>query len=332
MATMTGIRFKLATIALAIAFVGSAALDTPQINDWLFRISTLIMLATSWNLMASAGLISLGHSAFWGVGSYAAILSANAFGLPVYATLIISMVFGGLLGLFLAVATGRLRGIFFAISTLALSEGLRISAFMLPDFTSGAIGLFLDQQLRPSTGTLYLLGAAAAVASVVIAYTLSLSRFHFACRAMRNNEPAAQMLGINPLRYRMALLSISGAMASCAGGINAWYGGYLDPDVAFTLHFTILSQIAPILGGLYTIAGPVVGSVVTVAIAEGSRILFGGQQGASQLIYGLVLVVGILVMPKGIWGMISAYRERRRLEGLSDRIGVPSEANGSAKP
>lgn len=320
---------RAAALVVGAALIASPALDMPQVNDWIFRISTLVMLATSWNLMASAGLISLGHSAFWGVGSYAALLSANAAGLPIYVSLVVSAVFGALIGLFLAVATGRLRGIFFAISTLALSEGLRVTAFMLPDATGGAIGLFLNAQLRPSLSTLYVIGAVGAVASVLLAWALAQSRFYFACRAMRNNESAAQMLGINPFRYRLLLLAISGALASCAGGINAWHGGYLDPGIAFNLHFTVMAQIAPILGGIYTIGGPVVGSVAVVAISEATRIFFGAQQGVSQLLYGLILIAGILLVPKGIWGMLSGIIEGQRLRRASGApaIGTPSQAD-----
>ncbi|MFP1646732.1 branched-chain amino acid ABC transporter permease [Pontitalea aquivivens] len=307
-----------AIVALcAAAFLSFTFFGSPQVGDWMFRVSTLMMLAISWNLMANAGLISLGHSAFWGVGSYAAILSANAWGLPIYLSLIVSMLFGSLLGFFLAVATGRLRGIFFAISTLALSEGLRISAFMAPDVTGGAVGLFLNPSLRPSTTTLYIIGCIGAVAAIVISVILSRSRFHFACRAMRANESAAQMLGIRPYTYRMGLLAISGAIASCAGGINAWYGGYLDPEIGFTLHFTILSQIAPILGGVHTLPGPVIGSFAIIALSEASRIFFGQQEGFSQLIYGLVLVVGILFMPAGIWGAIRKAWDRWSARGHS---------------
>ena len=319
-------------LLFAVALIASPFVGSPQVSDWLFRVSTLIMLAVSWNLMANAGLISLGHSAFWGVGSYAAILSANAFNLPLVASLVVAVLFGTLLGLFLAVTTGRLRGIFFAIATLALSEGLRITACMTPDVTGGAVGLFLNQSLRPSSTFLYLIGAIGAVATVILAYLISISRFHFACRAMRNNEGAAQMLGVNPYRYRLMLLAISGAIASCAGGINAWYGGYLDPEVGFSLHFTILSQIAPILGGIHTLAGPVIGSFAIVAISEGSRILFGQQEGFSQLVYGLVLVIGILFMPRGIWGALrSAGAWFRGAPQQPRRLAVP-DPRAEVKP
>lgn len=300
----------------AAALFGSTFLRDPQVNDWLFRISTLIMLATSWNLMANAGLISLGHSAFWGVGSYAAVMTANRLGLPLVATLAVAVVAGALVGTVLAIATGRLRGIFFAIATLALSEGFRISALMLPDLTGGAVGLFLKQELRPDQATLYRVGSLGALLSVALAGLLSVSPFQYASRAMRNNERAAQMLGIDPRRQRLMILAISGGMASCAGAINAWYGGYLDPEVGFTLHFTILSQIAPLLGGIYTVAGPVIGSFGIVAFSEGTRIWLGNVEGVSQLAFGVILVVCILFMPNGLYGTL---RRALRRDGARRR-------------
>lgn len=299
-------------IVSALALVASTFFDAPQLNDWLFRISTLIILATSWNLMANAGLVSLGHSAFWGVGSYTAVLAANAFGGSVLLTFTLALAMGAAMGALLALVTGSLKGIFFAIVTLALSEGLRICALMVPEVTGGAVGLFLKQDLRPSQHTLYLFGALAAVASVIVAMVISASKLQFASRAMRDNEAAAQMLGIAPRRQRLIVVAISGAMASAAGAINAWYGGYLDPDVAFTLHNTILAQIAPILGGIHTIAGPVIGSVAIIALSEATRIWLGTMEGVSQLTFGLVLVICILFLPKGLMGLINRVPGRRK--------------------
>lgn len=299
-------------ILAALLLVASSFWDAPQINNWLFRISTLIMLATSWNLMANAGLVSLGHSAFWGVGSYTAILAANAWSGSVFTTVAVACLVGAVMGALIAFVTGSLKGIFFAIATLALSEGLRISALMVPEVTGGAVGLFLKQDLRPSQHALYLFGALAAVASVGVAVLISCSKLQFASRAMRDNEAAAQMLGIAPRRQRLVVVAISGAMASAAGAINAWYGGYLDPEVAFTLHNTILAQIAPILGGIHTLAGPVIGSVAIIALSEATRIWFGSVEGVSQLTFGLVLIVCILFLPKGIEGLIRNRRARRK--------------------
>jgi branched-chain amino acid transport system permease protein len=292
-------------VVLRLPFVA-----TPQINDWMFRIAMLTIIAVSWNLMANAGLISLGHSAFWGVGAYAGALSASALGLPMLVGTGVAVCAGAVLGVILALATGRLRGVFFAICTLALSEGLRTTASMTPDLTGGAVGLFLVQKLRPAPTDLFLIGSVAAIIAVAISVVLANTKFHYACRALRNHEGAAQMLGIDPRQNRLTVLALSGALASGAGSINAWYGGYLDPNIAFDLGVTVQSQIAPILGGLYTIPGPVVGSFGIVLLSEATRLWLGAHEGVSQFVFGSVLVIGILFMPKGVYGSLQRFWTR----------------------
>lgn len=275
---------------------------SPVIVDICFRTGSLIILAVSWNLMASAGLISLGHSAFFGLGGYVGILSANLLGMPFWLTLLSALVAGALLGSAIALITGRLRGIFFAITTLATSEGLRVLAVMLPDLTGGAKGAYLAAKSAPGALPVNLTMSAATVMACLIVLAISRSRYHFALRAMRANEQASQMLGIFPLKFRLAIMAISGAMASIVGCIEVWHGGYLDPAIAFDLHITIIAQIAPILGGIYTLFGPVIGAVVTVAIGDATRLILGHIQGASLFVFGIVLVACVLYLPNGLWG------------------------------
>ncbi|MDP1603265.1 MAG: branched-chain amino acid ABC transporter permease [Legionella sp.] len=305
---MRGRYILYALLAIAVTLLPLVA--PPIVNNMILRIGSLVMLAISWNLAANAGLISLGHSAFWGLGSYAALLVANRLGWPFFASLVPAMLVGALAAAAIAIITGRLKGIFFAIAMLALSEGLRVIAVMTPSFTGGGAGIFIDQALRPSTQTVALVTAVCAVGSALVAYMISLTPFHYACRAMRNNESASEMLGINPLRFRIAVLSLSGAMASLAGGINIWYSGFLDPAIGFDLHITILAQIAPILGGIHTLAGPIIGAFATIGLSELSRILL-GEHGISLLVYGVILVFSILYMPKGIYGTWLSWRERK---------------------
>jgi branched-chain amino acid transport system permease protein len=286
-----------ALVALTVPLYGSAA-----VVDINFRVCALVMIAVSWNLMAGAGLVSLGHSGFWGFGSYAAVLCVNKLGFSFAASLIPATICGALIGAGLALITGRLRGIYFAISTLAMSEGFRVAAVMLPDLTGGFNGLYLDASRFPGTLAVNLVAAAGAVGVTLIAWLLSRSRYHFALRAMRDNEAASQMLGVEPLRYRLGIMALSGAMASLAGGISIWRGGYLDPGVAFDLTTTIDSQIAPILGGIYTLPGPIIGSLMTVALGEFTRLTLGNIVGASLLLYGVMLIVIVLGLPNGIYG------------------------------
>lgn len=276
--------------------------DSPIAIDIGFRICMLIILAVSWDLMAGAGLISLGHSAFWGLGNYAAIISANGLGFNLALSLLPATLSGALLGAGLAVITGRLRGIYFAISTLAASEGLRVLAVMLPDVTGGSNGIYLDTTLAPNPLVVNITGSIGAIAGAIVAVLIARSRYHFALRAMRNNESAAQMLGIEPLRYRVGIMAISGAMASLAGGISMWRGGYLDPSMAFDLLTTINTQIASILGGIYTIPGPIIGAAAAIALGELTRIFFGQFVGVSLFIFGIVLTLLVLRLPNGIYG------------------------------
>jgi branched-chain amino acid transport system permease protein len=299
-------------LALLIPLFGN-----PTMIDITFRTCSLVVLAVSWNLMASAGLISLGHSAFFGLGAYAAILTANLAGAPFWLTLLAAIGAGAVLGSTLALITGRLRGIYFAITTLAVSEGLRVIAVMLPDVTGGAKGAYLATKNFPGVTAINLGMGVAAVGTCLIAWAISRSRYHYAFRAMRANEHASQMLGIYPLKYRVAITAISGSVASLAGGVEVWHGGYLDPALAFDLHITITSQIAPILGGLYTLSGPVLGAIATILLADATRIGLGHIQGASLLVFGMVLVVCVLYLPQGIRGGLSDFLRRRSVARAS---------------
>lgn len=297
-------------VVVACALVSMPFVVGPVVDDWIVSAASLVVLAISWNLASNAGLISLGHSAFWGIGSYTAVLVANRSGIPLAVALVPAMLAGGLLGAFLAIVTGRLRGIFFAISALAMSEGLRIVAVMLPDVTGGGEGLYVVPTLRVAPAAIASLMVAGAVFAFALSWWMSRTSWHYAFRAMRANESAAQMLGVPPIRFRIAILAVSGAMTAFAGALSIWYGGFIDPNIAFDLRITILAQIAPILGGVNTLVGPVVGAALSTVLSEATRIWL-GTHGVSLLIYGLALVLCILYLPHGIWGAVDGLRRRR---------------------
>ncbi len=315
---------KAALCVLSVAWVVAAWATPPQHADLMFRASTLIVLAISWNLMANAGLISLAHASFSGIGGYAAAIAAKTLGLSLIAALPLSIIAGVALGAFLAVSTGRLSGLFFAIGTLAVSEALRVVALMVPDITGGAQGIDVPQSLRFGSHFMAIAAATLAAVALLLSLKLSVSRFHYACRAMRSGESAAQMLGLNPRHYRLGVLTISGGLASCAGGLSAWYAGFLDPRIAFSLDITIVAQIAPLLGGLYTVAGPVIGALVLTAVGEATRLGFNGMSGVGQLLYGVILVVSVLLMPHGIVGLFRRLATRRRTDIEHSRTSLAS--------
>lgn len=282
------------------------------VDDWAIRFATLLLIAVSWNMMATSGLISLGHSGFWGLGAYAAGLFANASQLPFWTSLLPAMALGALFGFVLAFITGRLRGLFFAIATLAMAEALRVVALMVPALTGGAEGLFLADNLRPHRETLTSFTLVLTVAVVAVSYFVSRSRYHYALRAMRDSEATVQMLGVNPASFRIGITSLSGAIAAAAGMVSAWYTGYLEPGAAFDLKITISAQIAPLFGGLYSIAGPVFGSMALLFVSEVTRLQFGSTAGFGLLAYGIVLVGGVMFMPGGIVGIYHRWTRRKR--------------------
>jgi len=293
--------FVVAAVLLTLPFT-----DHAMANSWLFRVSTLVMLTISWNLMANAGLVSLGHAAFWGTGSYIGILTINWLGVPFFIALGPAMLVGAALGIVLAIGTARLRGIYFAMSTLALSEGLRVLTLMLPSVTGGATGLYIDKDAGASIVLLPLFALLGAYASIALSAYLVRTRFHFASRALRNSEDAAKMLGIDPRRYRANVMALSGALAAAAGCLNAAYSGYLDPETAFSLNYTILPQISAIIGGVHTVAGPVIGAMFIMILMEVTRLASGATPGIGLLILGILLIVCILRLPRGIHGLIES--------------------------
>jgi branched-chain amino acid transport system permease protein len=126
------------------------------------------------------------------------------------------------------------------------------------------------------------------------------------------------MLGINPLLYRTIISSIAGGMAALAGSLNLWHAAYVAPDIAFALHFAILAQIAAIIGGVHTLAGPVIGAFAIIGLSEISRTAVGINEGYSLLIYGVLLVASITFMPNGLYGLLKARkRVQTEAEGIS---------------
>jgi branched-chain amino acid transport system permease protein len=300
----------------AVLVVGGSALIFPELlglseSDWWLRLSSLIMFATSWNLMANAGLISLGHSAFWGMGGYACILISNFFSVSFWIVIPCTMVCGAVLGAGLAVITGRLRGLYFSVGTLALSEGLRVFTVMVPSLTGGGEGLYLDPRFFLGYQILTIVGLAGASGAVLISLAISKSSYQFALRAMRSNEGASMMIGVNPLRFRIIITAVSGGIASMAGCLTAYATGFLDPGTAFDLHLTIIAQVAPILGGMYTVAGPIIGALITNMLADFTRIVFGDVHGLAPLMFGTLLIVGIIFMPQGVVGIWKTMSEGR---------------------
>ncbi len=304
---------------------GIAALALPALvhsDFWLGFLITVLLFAVmgmAWNVLGGyAGQFSFGHAAFFGTGAYAAAILQMSWGLNPWLGLIAAAVFGAGAGLVIGYLSFRygLRGSYFALITLAFAEVLRILANSA-DFTGGGVGLYLPPQggmahlQFASKVGYYYVALALAAGSVGVGWALERSRLGAWLAAIRENEDAARALGVDSLSCKLQAIAISGAMTGLAGAFYADYYLYIDPTIAFGPDVSVEVLLAPIIGGLGTVWGPLLGAAALQAAAEFARRLMGDAPGLSLVFYGALLVLFVRFMPDGLMGWL---RRRPRRE------------------
>ncbi len=279
-----------------------------------FYIHILIMLcfyaalASAWNIIGGyAGQLSLGHSAFYGIGAYTSAILAMRYGISPW----IGMLAGGALAAVAAAGIGypcfRLRGPFFALSTLALAEVLRIIANYWKSLTEGPDGItvplnfgFWNFVFRGKMAYAYI-ALIMALVIIFVSRAIYHSKFGRYLVAIRENEDAAEASGINVSRYKLRAMVVSGFFTGICGVFSAQYALYIEPDNEFSLGFSVLIALIAIFGGAGSLVGPILGAVVLIPIQEVLRAwLGGGYHGLHSFIFGTLLVVIVLFLPRGI--------------------------------
>ena len=259
-----------------------------------------IALASCWNLMSGyTGYIDFGSVTYVGVGSYTAGILMVKLGLPLPLAICAAGVLSGALALIVGFPTLRLRGAYFAIATFALAEAMMQVAEEWKALTFGGIGLTMNVRLE-DLGYYWVYLALAAI-MVGLTYTVDKSRMGYALRAIHENEHAARQVGINTLRIKMTAYAISAFFIGVLGSLDATRLGYFKPGDVFDVHITIKMVIMSLLGGMGTVAGPVVGATFLQVIED-----FLGAQFVNLylVIVGAVIVVVIMFMPRGIAGSL----------------------------
>ena len=267
-------------------------------------------LGQSWNILTGyTGHISLGHALYVGIGAYTSTYLAIAFGLSPW----IGMFIGGLIAAIIALCLGflgfrfGLRGVYFVILTIAFAEITRLIVSHVEALGSFS-GIFLD--FNPSFWNFqfrgnkpyYYISLAMMLVSMGVVRLLELSRMGRFMVAIREDEDAAQALGVNTFRYNMLALALSAFMTSMAGTFYANYIFYLHPNSVIGMGLSIELILRPIVGGLGTLFGPIIGSFILTPLAEISRAYFakGGFEGLHLILYGVLAILVVLFMPKGI--------------------------------
>ncbi|RIH85834.1 urea ABC transporter, permease protein UrtC [Calidithermus terrae] len=292
--------FALILPALPLGSWQPFALDTAQ---FAFLLSGL---ALSWDLLARTGQLSLAHGAFFGLGAYTAALTAPALGtLP-------ALLAGGAVAaagsFLLGLTTLRLHGMYFAIATLAFSEVMR--TFVLKaGFTGGSIGMIVAPPFdgRYPLGGYYLAVAVLGLC-VLTSYLVSRSRLSYAMAAIRQGEAVARVLGVPVVRVKLVAFLLSSALAGLAGGVYGMKTLFLSPYDAFSLGRAVEALVIPIFGGLYTTTGPLVGGLLLVGLETWLRLRIGEGY---LVVYGVLLILAILFLPRGLVGWFSRRRGGR---------------------
>ncbi len=258
-----------------------------------------VALAVSWDVVARTGQLSLAHGAFFGVGAYSVALAHK------YATLppLLGIVLAGVIGLAIALALGavtlRLRGIYFAIATLAFGEVLRTVALQMQDVTGGTIGISMPPLFGGDRVASYYLIGAIALLAIALSLGVRYTRWHYAVTALRTNEAVAAAMGVPVVRAKVLAFTSSAVVATLAGAYYMPFITHTDPNDAFEVSRSVAALAFPIFGGIYTTVGPVVGTLVLRSLEEYLRVTPPWKEGY-QVVYGAVIVLAVLFMPRGL--------------------------------
>lgn len=272
-------------------------------------------IGQSWNISGGlAGQLSFGHAAFFGVGAYAAAIVQLRWGLSPWLGLPAAALAGAVVGGIIAVLSFRagLKGSYFALITLAFAEVLRIASNSV-EITGGGLGMLLPMksgvanfQFAERIG-FYFVILALTVASVALVVWLKRSRFGARLAAIRENEDAAEALGINVFAEKVKILVLSGAMCGLGGCFFTQYFLYIDPSIVFGLDKSVEMLLVSMIGGAGTVYGPLIGAVLLAGLSEATRSMT-TIQGLSLVLYGALLVIIIAFLPNGL---IDLFKKRK---------------------
>ncbi len=301
-------------VAVAVAVALLLALPWLAPSQFFLHLCVTVLMWTllgaSWNLLGGfAGQVSFGHAVFFGVGAYTTMILYLKLGLAPWYGMLLGGLAGALMSLPIGLLCFRLRGPYFSLSTLAAAEIVRLVALNWEQLTNGPVGLLITELPRVSVGArpvdwerqspFFYIVAALVVAAMLATHRLSRSRLGAYLLAIREDEDAAEAVGIDTTRTKVVTLALSAFFTGTAGGFYGLYFRYVDPDAVFPIALSIEMVFIAVVGGLATVGGPVIGAIFLVTLGELFRERF---QVGHLIFYGLFMMAAIRYLPEGIWG------------------------------
>jgi len=273
-----------------------------------YVILQFVVLSVAWTILGGyAGYVNFGTNAFFGVGVYTAVLLLQAFGAPLGVQILVAALVGGLLGLGVGLLTLRMRGIFFSIATIAVAIIIE-TAVTNWRFVGGAAGIQLQRPpVMPPFDSyvkmLFFVQALLVVIAIAITRFIQNSRIGRGLHALRDDELAAECMGVPTLRLKLLACVISGALMSAGGAPAAMYLQFANPDSAFNLNYSISVLAMSLIGGTAHWIGPVLGAVLLASTQQLLTVTISSE--VNVLVLGCMLVLFVVAAPKGIIGLVS---------------------------
>jgi branched-chain amino acid transport system permease protein len=291
-----------------------------SLPQWASRYWVLVALLFSlnlaasqmWNLLAGySGLISLGQQSFIGLGGYTLAVFSIYYGLPIWLSILIGGVISVLFALLISGPIFRMRGVYFAIGTWTVAETLRI-LFSNWKYVGYGMGLFIRPAYSLTFNTIYYAALGMGVVSVALVYFILRSKLGLGLMAIRDDETSSETLGVDIFRAKLTCFLISAGMTGAVAGVFYLHNIFIQPFSAFGIDWTVRLVFITIIGGIGTIEGPIIGSILYVFLHQ----WLSEYPSVSLLILGVIAIAVILLAPRGIMGTV---QEKLGFEFLSPR-------------
>jgi branched-chain amino acid transport system permease protein len=318
---------RFAPILAAMALLGSVPLATSSnaMLNFLVLVLLIALIGQGWNLLGGyGGQYSFGHAAFFGTGAYVTAILQARYGVNAWLGFGFGVMAGALTGAAIGAMSFRsgLKGSYFALLTLAFAEVMRILASVAP-ISGAGVGTLVALDLRPeafqfqSRAPFYWIILGLVGISLALVRVIEDSRFGAYLMAVRENEDAAQALGVDTTAVKIGAMTVSAAITAAGGCFYVQYFLFVDAGIAYGPWISVEALLAPIVGGAGTVFGPLLGALVVKTLGELGKAVAGDAPGLDLVIYGCVLILVVAVAPRGIAGILSDLRHRMPPHHLS---------------
>lgn len=285
----------------------------------LFILSTLgtvflyVVLTQAWNILGGyGGYLNFGMVTFFGTGAYASAMIFHYFGLSPFLTAPLAGVAAAIAGLVIGIPTLRLRGAYFALVTMIITFAVQVLVLNVP-YTQGALGIYMEPVGLTPLGVerlFYFLFLGLAVLVTVVVYAIEKSNIGWALVAIREDEDAAEIIGVKTIEVKWVANAIACFIAGVVGGLYAQRIMYIEPTGTFSFDISLNVVLMAVIGGPGTWQGPLIGAPLVLLVADALRVTFTSE--VNRVIFSIVVIVIALFVPGGVMGMLEYWRRRRK--------------------